>query len=201
MDCVLDVDLKSCYGTALASLEYPIGIPSVVAFCPNEKKLRLKDFLNTYEGELLPGLYKITVSGKLSFEQDLLFSKVTTYDKMREPIIDYNKRFEEGDMDAVHFANDFVLSLMEFLNAVLTHDLLEVLKKVSTNRELKEIMSLQVETAIFWKKSNRCSTCTEWISKVLKNPGEFIFDENNQGVSDTSSRLWYPLSLNDFIGK
>lgn len=198
---VLDVDLQSCYGTALASFEYPIGLPTIVAFGPNETKLTLREFLKQYEHELIPGLYKITVSGKLSFNQDVLFSKVTSVEKMKETIGNLSRKFESGMDDVVHFANDFVLARKECLNATITHDLLDVLRKVSTNNELREILNLEVETALFWKKSDRCDSCKSWVVNVLKNPGELVFDTTDQGVNDTRSRLWYSLSFKDFIGK
>ena len=198
---VLDVDLQSCYGTALKSLVYPIGLPTIVAFAPNENKITLKSFLERYNKELLPGLYKITVSGKLNFHQDLLFSKVTTCEKMRDSIANFSQKFESENEDVVHFANDFVLAKKECLNAVLTHDLLEIIKQVASNNEYKEIMNLQVETAIFWKKSNQCTSCSEWVEGVLKTPGEMVFDQTDQSICDTRSRLWYALPLEGFIGR
>ena len=62
-------------------------------------------------------------------------------------------------------------------------------------------MDLEVETAIFWKNSNQCKSCSEWIESVLKNPGEMVFDEKDQSICDTRSRLWYPVPLEGFIGR
>lgn len=77
LEYILNVDLQSCYGSALSCFEFPVGLPTIIAYAPNEKKLTLKEFLLQYEEELVPNLYKITVSGKLTFEQDLIFSKLT----------------------------------------------------------------------------------------------------------------------------
>lgn len=201
VDYVFDVDLQSCYGSALASLEYPIGLPTIIAFGPNETKMSLRDFLKELGQELIPGLYKITVSGKLTFEQDLLFSKVTSYEKMRETVANFNKKMESEDVDVVHFANDFVLTRRECLNVILTSDILEVLENVCTSQEYSEILGLQVETAIFWKKSNRCKNTREWIRGVLENPGELVYHEKTQSASDSRSRLWYSVPLKDFTGR
>lgn len=200
MSNVLDVDLRSCYGSALSSFSFPIGLPTIIAFGPNEDRITLKEFLNEYESELVPGLYKITCSGKFSFKQDLLFSKVTTYEKMHETIANFNAKFSERDVDSVHFSNDFIIARKECQNAVITSDILEVLKKVASNKEYPEFLNLRVETAIFWKKSDRCYSVEHWVREVLKNPGELIYDEKNQGVVDSRSRRWYPLELKNFIG-
>ena len=45
IDHLIDIDLVSCYGTALWSFEYPIGLPTIVAFGPNEPRINFKDFL------------------------------------------------------------------------------------------------------------------------------------------------------------
>ncbi len=72
---------------------------------------------------------------------------------------------------------------------------------MATDLEYKELMNLQVETAIFWKKSDRSPLCEDWIQRVLENPGEFIFTEDTQGVDDSRSRSWFSIPLNEFIGK
>lgn len=58
----------------------------------------------------------------------------------------------------------------------------------------------RVETAIFWKKSDKISSPGEWIEKVLENPGKLSFSESYQSVFDKRSRKWYPISLEKFIG-
>ena len=201
IDNVLDIDLVSCYGSALCSFDYPIGLPTIVAFGPNEQRMTFKEFLQKHSHELIPGLSKITVSGKLTFEQDLVFSKVTTYEKMKLTLANYSKKFETHGEEVVHFANDFVQARCECQNAVITSDILDFLKKVATHNEYKEFMNLQVETALFWKQSDRRISCEDWINRVLENPGEFTFNESTQGVDDSRSRSWFSIPLNEFIGK
>ena len=36
---------------------------------------------------------------------------------------------------------------------------------------------------------------------MLENPGEFIFNEDTQGVDDSRSRSWFSILLNEFIEK
>ena len=72
---LVDIDITSCYGSSIAQLSYPVSTPFVYAVSVNEKGLTLKDFFSVYKDELIPNLYSITVSGSLTFEQDLIYSK------------------------------------------------------------------------------------------------------------------------------
>lgn len=80
-DYVCDPDMSSCYASALRSLIYPLGVPTYYANTPNERSLTLKDFLKKNENSLVDGLYTIVVSGTLSFEQDLIASRIITDSK------------------------------------------------------------------------------------------------------------------------
>lgn len=135
---ILDVDLQSCYGSALTKFDFPVGFPTVIAYCPNEEHMTLGQFLKKYRSELIPGLYKITVSGKLSFEQDLLFSKVVSLESMKKALSDFSEKHAQSVDDATHFSSDFILSRKELFNAVITEDLLEILKNVATSREFND---------------------------------------------------------------
>lgn len=73
-DYCADIDLSSCYGSALTDFVYPVGLPVVYATGPNQRKMTLGTFLKKYEHRLVPNLYKIVVSTKekLPFQQDLI---------------------------------------------------------------------------------------------------------------------------------
>lgn len=49
---ILDVDLKSCYGTALLNYELPIGIPEVYALANETLAVTLKEFLDQNNFEI-----------------------------------------------------------------------------------------------------------------------------------------------------
>lgn len=91
----------------------------------------------------------MTVSGKLSFPQDLIFSLVTTYEKMSKTIADFNAKFEEDSTEALDFSSNFVLSRYECINSAIKVDILEVLRNVCTSKEYAEILDFPVETTIF----------------------------------------------------
>jgi hypothetical protein len=148
----------------------------------------------------VPNLYKIVVSGKLSFEQNLLFSKLTTESTLKK---DFGQRKFSGlgHDDKAHLHADLVLLQKEIKNGVITSDVLEMLRAVCSNLELKEFYDLEVVTATFWYGELKCDSVEEWIEKVLSSEGELVFDGSLQSLSDTRNRWWFPIPLKYFIGE
>lgn len=200
----LDPDLNSCYGSALREFTYPIGLPTVIQYTSNQETKTLKQFLTTYSKELEDNLYQIVVEGKLSFNQDLLFSKVATQKEINKA---YLEGFDgEGDFRDAQVRDEiskipalFALLQQEVINAVITSDVLEVLKKVASNKELAEINNLKVVTATFYKKSDRLDTLDEWIDCVISDKGKEEF-KNGVEYKDTRTKKWVGLKLESFIG-
>lgn len=139
---------------------------------PDVPSITLGKFLNKFEEELVPNIFKITVSGDLSFEQDLVYSKLLSHDSLKATIEAHKKEFDEGFDDSAHINANFVLLRKEIRNGVITSDILETIKKVATSQELKEFMNLEVVTACFWIKSDYVETPDEWII-VLNHFKEF----------------------------
>jgi hypothetical protein len=76
-----DADLLSAYANALICTLYPIGNPRTFAFSTNQNQiLTLGYFIKKYAPKITTGLYKVVVSGKLSFDQDLILSKIVPKD-------------------------------------------------------------------------------------------------------------------------
>jgi hypothetical protein len=74
-----DIDISSAYGTCLRKLKFTIGRPRIYSTTFNQSKsISLHQFLINYASKLKKGLYKIVVTGKLSFSQDIIFSKLTS---------------------------------------------------------------------------------------------------------------------------
>ena len=159
---IRDIDIAGCYGVALESFVYPIGLPTILAFTDMKKCPTLKKFLENYRHELVDNLYTITIKGQLSFSQTLLYSKITDSAKM-------NKTFDEiinqdGDIHQVNA--DFVLLENELENTILTSDILETLQSICTNNEMGEIMNCKVVTAAFYKKSDEIKDKVEWLEHM-----------------------------------
>ena len=92
-----------------------------------------------------------------------------------------------------------VLLKKEMINGVITHDILEVLKKVCTTYEYKEFLKLDVETAVLWKKSDQVFDIKEWADHVLKDNNSLTYSVENQGLMDKRTIKWFAFPINIFI--
>lgn len=197
MDHVLDADLASCYGTALKDTKYPIGLPFVYAYrLDAPPKLTLKQFLKLYENELVDGLYTITVTGKLSFQQDLIYSKIINPKTIKNTILK-NKTY--NDINTID--GDFVLLKKEIIN--VTSDILKALRRICSSNELKEIYNLEVVTAIYYKKSLLITDKKEFLNKIGNDleVNQYKYCTKTQSNQDKRTRAWTYIDLEDVFGK
>ena len=114
-----DIDISGCYGESLRSFDYPIGLPTVWSFAPNQRTMSLGAWLKENGTDLIDGLWTATVSGRLDFDQDLIHSKVVE----REAI---SERDTTGEDDS-DIRSTFVLLRREIVNGIITADVLRAL--------------------------------------------------------------------------
>lgn len=190
----IDIDMSGCYSTALVQMDYPIGLPTVYRQDYDQYKeepLTLREFLKTNEGELLPNLFTIIVDGELSFAQDLIPSFMTTPTKIRKSV--FADEFEENIRK---IDGGYSWFRKELVNGIITSSILEVLRKVCSNKELSEFLSLKVKCAYFYPKSKRRSI-EDLLLEVKSNPGRIEIKENT--VFDTRNRCWSSFSLSEIM--
>jgi hypothetical protein len=187
----LDVDIGGCYGDSLTNLGYPVGIPSVWDYSPNDKTQTLWDWLQETKGQLLPGLWVCVVSGKLPFEQDLVYSKLV---KNRDV-----SRIGEDN------AAEFALLRREIHNGVITQDVLDCLLKIATNEEKAALFKLKVVTAAAYLARDRAPDLRSWCERVLADRGTYGsrrgYTVGPVPVRDDRTRAWFEIPLKDFIGR
>lgn len=203
LENVVDIDLSSCYGSALRDFDYPFGIPTLFERGADDKSMTLKRFLQKYRKELVPGLYTIYVKGTLSFEQDLVHSKYGLSTKSIIKTIlsgDFEQDTEVEawgrEIEAAHLGGDFLLTKKQIENGILTEDVLKVIEATATNAELNEWLSLEVVCAVYYPRSLEKSV-DEWSTMMLDpaiRGGKFA-------KGDKRNRAWCRLSLGEFIGK
>lgn len=193
---VLDIDLQSAYGSSLTRFDYPVGIPTTISFSNHtEKRVSLKTFLKKYRDDLIDGLYVIYVSGSLSHKQDLVFSKYElTSNNVGGKIL--QGHYEEDDNFEGRIGGQFLLTSKQIELGIITSEVLDVIEKVSTNKELKDWMNLSVDLAIYYPKSKELSL-NDWINQHNHSSKIGILEAQN----DSRSRLWCRFSLDNFIGK
>nr|YP_009545442.1 hypothetical protein [Mallomonas splendens]YP_009545464.1 hypothetical protein [Mallomonas splendens]AYO28596.1 hypothetical protein [Mallomonas splendens]AYO28618.1 hypothetical protein [Mallomonas splendens] len=199
---IVDLDFSSCYGTAMEKFSVGIGYPTIIAFTANEKerneRMTLEEFLNKYEKELLPNLYTITISGNLSFRQNLLYSKVIEAQKFQQYV---EKKYEESD-DLENNVGKLLLLEKEIINGIITSDILYALKNICTNIEWNEFKKkMIVETALFYKASDKIEKEEEFL-KILEKVSEesfFSYDLKTKSCQDKRPTCWMEISLHNLV--
>lgn len=73
-----DIDISSAYGSQLIKVQFPLGRPRIYFKTANDfQKITLGSFMKKYHHKFSKfKMFKLMVSGFLTFEQDLLLSKV-----------------------------------------------------------------------------------------------------------------------------
>lgn len=211
----LDIDLSSAYGSALVEFKYPIGLPSQYGFTGTERGITLKDFFKLFplfdpatgKGELLPGLWQVMVNGKLTFQQDLLFSKKVEISEINKACRDKQdkttdiKTTEDRDSDLSHIPGIFMLTRKELQNAILTADIWKALVATATEKELKELYNLEVRSACFYKASDRVKVA-DWTNTVLASDGSFRTSKTGAGgIVDDRTTAWCEVPIGEFMGE
>ena len=202
LENIIDIDLSSCYGSALRNFDFPVGLPTVYGKDIDDKNLTLGEFLKRKESELVDGLYTIYVSGTFDkTSQDLVFSKykLTTKTILKKLFTDFDDSdngFDgwEREIETAHMGGEFALTKQQLELGIITADILNVIRKVATSTESKEWMGLTVVAAVYYPKSLEVPI-TKWAEIIDNNPGYKTADV------DTRNRKWSRFSLEGFIGK
>jgi hypothetical protein len=204
LDDGADIDLSSCYGTALKEFVYPIGLPTTWGYQSEQLRPTLGEFLKTNESGLVPGLWTITVSGKLTFSQDLIFSKIVELSAIASASgggFDKDLGDDDRDDDLSHIPGDFALLRKEIVNGIITQDILNALRKVASDRERSELLKLKVVCAAAYLKKDEVQK-EEWAGLVVQSTGKL---ENVGGNSanrvDKRSRAWCGIPIDGFVGE
>ncbi|MEJ1929544.1 hypothetical protein WDZ92_04595 [Nostoc sp. NIES-2111] len=200
-----DIDLQSCYGSALRQFSYPLGLPTVWGYKPNQPRPSLRQWLTKNESYLVDNLWTVTVSGDLIFCQDLIYSKLVTQAQINKAGVgDWEKTTTDDsrDNDLAHIPGEFALIRNQIRNGIITTDILRVLRSVATNSELKQLLDLEVVCAVAYLKDDQLTTVDEWTSAVITDRGQLYNKDGRHGNSrDTRTRAWVALPLESFIGK
>lgn len=173
---VFDIDLSSCYGSALRTLDYPFGRPYVIdGTLGNDKNLTWKDFNQKYiEGSRLGKfadgecMWQAIVdnprdkNGKTipfkAIDQDYFFGKPTvSITSMKKDAVRGFKEVDGDDdhsnsmtasIEKTHVTGSLMLARKEMVNSVVTqHDMLPIVNKIASNKERAEFNKLNVKTA------------------------------------------------------
>ncbi len=191
-----DPDISGAYAGALNKTIYPIGRPRILAYSSNQTQtMTLGDFMHNYvKDKITTGLFKVVVSGKLSFYQDLIISKIIPDDFSKKKL-----NLDKINPDDATINSQFVLLRKEIINGTITETIWDVLTKVATNQELNEIKNLKVECALYWLDNDMVGTIEELADEFLKDPGECIFNNELKALTETRTHKWFPYPISKFV--
>jgi hypothetical protein len=154
-DLVLDMDLQGAYVGSMKSLPYAVGIPCVYSF-PKDRDYRpnfFQEFSKLLKKDLIcPGAWvaRVTTTEKLSFKQDLIFSKIFGATDYEKALVDDGEGFFVIDDSLFDEINDkkilaeipdgaFQLLNNEIISGIITHDILQVIQFYWTKAEQQEL--------------------------------------------------------------
>lgn len=197
---VLDVDMSGCYSTALKDMLYPVGLPTILEYDHQQlgrDNPTLKEFLKRVGSELIDNLWVAIVDGQTLFQWDLIPSFITTPAKIRRSVENPDCNDEIRRIDG-----DFHYATNEVRNGIITSRILEVIKSVATTKELSEIMSLRVKTALYYSSKDRMETPEELVESIKARAGSITMGmdrERRTATLDDRNRSWYGLPLSEII--
>jgi hypothetical protein len=193
-----DIDITGAYGNRLLKTELPLGKPRL--YCQTSNIVQtdnLKDFLNLHYKRLQKKqLYKIIVSGKLSFPQDLIQSRVISENSIKNKVTDFSK-LNVGEQA---IKTEFLMLRKEIINGVITSSTLEIIDKVCSNSEKSEIYNLTVNAAIFHYDDDYIENLEEWLEHLLQDQGRLSFSERYNTNMDSRTFKYTTVKLNDLLG-
>ncbi|MBV8801974.1 MAG: hypothetical protein JO131_03230 [Gammaproteobacteria bacterium] len=193
-----DVDILSAYGTILLDTLYPFGRPRIYSNTNNTTDfMTLGEFMKKYETKMQKNkMFKILVSGELSFQQDLLHSKIPSFESVKNKIKNFSN-LEEGQQAIL---TQFHLLRKQISNSSITYNTWDLLRKVCTNVELKEIKNLKVEAALYYLDEDSCDNIESFLEEMLKNEGKYEFSKKYSSVLDTRTFKYYFFPIQKFVG-
>jgi hypothetical protein len=192
-----DIDLAMAYGSKLRMLHLPIGRPNRYTTSFNQTKtMTLGQFMKKNEHNLQRGMYKIIVSGTLSFEQDLISSRIIA----PEILSKRTKSFGVAEFSSNCTTVPIVMLRKEIIYGTVTAPIWKILTTFCTNQELNEFKLLTVDSAIYWLDSNRVETIKELSEEFLQDKGTNSFDGITNRTTDNRTYKWFSVDLEKFIG-
>jgi len=192
-----DVDKSSAYGRDLSRAHYPIGRPRFLSASSNEKSvMTLGYFIDKIAPKTGDNLWKVVASGKLSFQQDLIFSKIISFGNYVKKLADY----DENVVNTFEIPGTFALLRKEIVNGAFTASLWSIIVKVASNQELSEFRNLKIESGVYWLEKDRVSSIDSLTEHFLADKGRYEFDYRLNTIKDNRTFAWYSVPIKSIIG-
>ncbi|NEP03026.1 MAG: hypothetical protein F6K58_31135 [Symploca sp. SIO2E9] len=174
---IADADIAGCYGNGLKNQDYPLGRPVTIDYplrSEVNEYLTLRKFLKRYRTELVPGLWQARVSLPedylLKYPQDFLVSWHPPKNPANIPT--------DTDLENIDWFTEDNIGVTKIYShqvhlALIQEDFLDWLENVCTARQRKELLdNLRIVTAVFYPKSERCSSITKFQDRLASHKGK-----------------------------
>lgn len=175
----IEVQLDNPIVRILKDISLPVGTPQFYSPERGAEDLSLRQFLSRYESDLVPGFYVIYLSGLIESPQDILSSAyfTNTPSSLQGIVI-----------------NNLLTTTNQIENAVLTSDLLELIRKVSDGKTYNNWLNLKVKLAIYYPARKELSKDV-WIERMCLDgfAGYKILARHNP------SNYWTRIPLTPFM--
>lgn len=193
-----DIDISGCYGNGLLNQSFPVGVPRYV------EGLTLREFLKKYEKQLVPGLWHARISyDNAPFAQDLLISKEEKEINWDNAIADDSDEVDNYDDDVLPIDVDsdsqrvydasMVLTTRSVSRAIITHDLLQILKHYSSNQEWGWLLdNARIDSALLYLKKDKVKKVKPEMFKAIE------YSKRSRGFLD-ACYSWVEVKLSDLL--
>ncbi|NER28423.1 MAG: hypothetical protein F6J89_12500 [Symploca sp. SIO1C4] len=207
---IADADIAGCYGNGLRNQEYPLGRPITVDYPLRSninEYLTLRQFLKKYRKELVPGLWQARVSTPddylLKYSQDFL---VSWHPPKNPANIPTDSELENTDWFTEDNIGTTKIYSKQVNLAIIQADFLDWLDNTCTARQRKELLDkLHIVTAVFYPKSERCTTIPEFLKALRKHKGKNITEAKiKRGQSkvikiEQECHAWISVNMGDLL--
>ena len=160
----VDIDIVSAYSSTLQNFGLIVGEPNITETDFNSEKIKLKQFLKKFKNKKLSKYTKILVSGNLSFEQNLILSRIDS-----DTVLAGALKKSIIDEEISQTTRTPALLRKQIYNGTLTMEFIDILKKTCSSLELKEFYELDVIAALYYLESDLLSW-DDFLNECFENP-------------------------------
>ena len=187
---LIDIDVDGCYGNGMKNQDYFVGFPN------RYYNLSFKEFEKIIKKWGIPGGWIARISWENApFKQDLLISKTAQAFSSWESVIKGwdNNEFEVDEDGKKAYVAQMVMLTSEVHQASLNHDLYQVLKSISSNKELKWIRdNAVIDSLLIYENRLKVNEPTD---KMLDG----FTESTDPDIIIEGSKEFVQISLADFI--
>jgi hypothetical protein len=199
---IVDIDISGCYGNGLIAQLFAVGNPTIIA-----EEMNFGDFLEKFLHRLVPGLWCARITWEdAPFGCDLLISKQSkdfaSFDNAQALDIDDDGLIIHTEEDARICDANMVMQTHSIHQAILNHDLLQILRKRREKREKVGGFSSEKEWKWLLKNAKITMFAAYLKEDEVQEATPDMFEETLYSDSENNDRVckkWVRVPMADWI--